>query len=295
MYRQRQLIFLFLLLTGTVAAILWIVVATPDETVTTEEPLPEPLLEEDATIEDEPALEGAHPLVEERIPDVDPDGPRLYLVLDDAGQSMEELWRFAAFPDVFTVAVLPDLPFSREISREARVMGHDVILHLPMEAFNGQDPGPGAIFADDTPEQIRTVLRRHIETYPEVTGANNHMGSRVTSDPQVMEIVLHTLHEAGWYFLDSRTTHLSVVPAVGERLSIPVLTRHVFLDHERTQAAIRRQLDLALDHARDHGYVIMIGHMTVPETAEVLIERYPEIDAEGFRFLPISSAVEETR
>lgn len=274
----------------------------PDAPVAAETP-GSPEQAEPATLRDHPKEpEAPEPLEPPKAPDPPVErhrvsagmehlAPRLYLVLDDAGLSLDELRRFAPFPETLTLAVLPHLPFSSDAVHLARAAGHEVILHQPMEAINGEDPGPGAIFTHFEDREIRAILEENLQRYPDVAGVNNHMGSRATSDERVMEIVLETVEQSGRYFLDSRTIHTSVVPIVAARLGIPVLERHVFLDHERTREYIRGQLDYALTLARRHGFAIMIGHVTVPETAEVLLERAPAIVAAGFRFLPLSAAL----
>ncbi|TVR68594.1 MAG: divergent polysaccharide deacetylase family protein [Spirochaetaceae bacterium] len=220
------------------------------------------------------------------------DAPRLYLVLDDAGQSPLDVRRFTSFQSVFTLAVLPELAYSDDAVQLARALGHEVILHQPMEALNGEDPGPAAIYLDQSDAEILSVLRSNLARYPEARGVNNHMGSRATGDERVMEVVLRALAEGNQYFLDSRTTHRSVAPRVAARLGIPLLARDVFLDHDRSRDSIEAQLDLALDHARTRGYAIVIGHVTVPETADVLLARQEEITSEGFLFLPLSAALD---
>lgn len=218
---------------------------------------------------------------------------RLYLILDDAGQNLQELAPFAPLRGPFTLAVLPGLPFSAEAAQWALERGHEVILHQPMEAFSGADPGPGAIFHDDDPAVIQRTLRANLQAIPGITGVNNHMGSRVTSTPEAMRSVLTVIQEEGLYFLDSRTTPESVVPQVATELDMAVLVRQVFLDDDRTPAAIQQELDRALEIARTEGSVIMIGHVMVPFLAEELVRRQDRLQAEGFVFAPLIEAYQE--
>lgn len=218
---------------------------------------------------------------------------RLYLILDDAGQNLQELAPFAPLRGPFTLAVLPGLPFSAEAAQWALDRGHEVILHQPMEAFSGADPGPGAIFHDDDPAVIQRTLRANLQAIPGITGVNNHMGSRVTSTPEAMRSVLTVIQEEGLYFLDSRTTPESVVPQVATELDMSVLVRQVFLDDDRAPAAIQQELDRALEIARIEGSVIMIGHVMVPFLAEELVRRQDRLQAEGFIFAPLIEAYQE--
>lgn len=214
-------------------------------------------------------------------------GPRLYLVLDDAGHSLDQVRLFVRFPGAFTLAVLPELRYSAQSARMAVAAGHSVILHQPMEPLGDQDPGPGAIRVGDEEEKIRRTLARNIASVPGVVGVNNHMGSKVTSDVRTMEIVVRELADQKLFFLDSRTTADTVAVEVGRVAGVTVQSRDVFLDNVPEADAINAQIDEALDIAKRKGWAVMIGHVTVPQLAEVLTGRYEEIIAAGFRFFPI--------
>jgi polysaccharide deacetylase 2 family uncharacterized protein YibQ len=216
---------------------------------------------------------------------------RLYLVLDDAGHDLDQLRDFGSFPGVFTVAVLPGLDYSREALRMALALGHEAILHQPMEAMGGNDPGPGAIYTAQSEGEIRRTLLSNIASMPGIVGVNNHMGSRATSDARVMGTVVATLERYRIFFLDSRTTHLSVGFATARAAGLSAVQRDVFLDNVRDEEAISAQLDAALEVARNKGYAVMIGHVTSPELARVLTERYPALHAAGFRFFPLSDLI----
>lgn len=222
------------------------------------------------------------------------EGAHLYLVLDDAGHDLDHLRRFMRFPGAFTLAVLPHLPDSHRAARMAVAMGHEVILHQPMEAMGGADPGPGAVLTVHDDASIRATVRRNLSSVPGIVGFNNHMGSKATSDPRVMQAVLGAVSGTNVFFLDSRTIHTSVAAATARELGIPVVERDVFLDNVRTHEAIREQLAQGLARARERGSAVLIGHVTSAELADVLLEDYEEITAAGFRFLPLSDLVRRT-
>ncbi len=215
-------------------------------------------------------------------------GPRLYLVLDDAGHTVEQMRDFEPFRGVYTVAVLPGLEYSREVARRSLAAGHEVILHQPMEALGGNALGPGAIYVDDSEDKIGRILADNIDSLPGITGVNNHMGSKATTDTRVMLAVAETLRDHELFFLDSRTTHESVAFDIAAQAGLETAVRDVFLDNERDDAAISDQLDKALAIAAERGYAVMIGHLTSPELARVLLSRYGEIVDAGFRFFPLS-------
>ncbi|MDA3949596.1 MAG: divergent polysaccharide deacetylase family protein [Spirochaeta sp.] len=216
------------------------------------------------------------------------DPRRLYLILDDGGHTLDDLRAFSAFDGVFTVAVLPKLPYSRETARMTVALGHDLIVHQPMEAIGGSDPGPGAVFTAFEDHRIRRIVRTNLRDFPDAIGINNHMGSKATSNARVMSAVVEVVANRALFFLDSRTTHTSVGAATAENAGLPPLKRDVFLDNVRSEEAISKQLDLALEIAATQDFAVMIGHVTSPELARVLIDRYDAIVAAGYTFHPLS-------
>ena len=217
----------------------------------------------------------------------------LYLVLDDAGHNLDDLRYFSIFPGRFTLAVLPGLEFTTQAAHMAHALGHEVILHQPMEPVGSANPGPAAIYVADTDEKIVQTLIGNLDAIPEARGMNNHMGSKVTADPRVMQVIAAQMHERKLFFLDSRTAADSVALAVAVENEVPALSRDVFLDNERNVEAIGVQLDEALAVAESRGFAVMIGHVTSPELADVLSRRYDEIMANGYEFRVLSSIFHE--
>ena len=86
----------------------------------------------------------------------------LAVILDDAGYSLEELQPFLDLPGPLTVAVLPNLPHSAEAARRVLAAGKDLILHCPMEADGGEDPGPGRASGSECPKQRSTGSWRRL-------------------------------------------------------------------------------------------------------------------------------------
>ena len=213
---------------------------------------------------------------------------RVYLVLDDGGHDIDQMRAFTPFRGTVTVAILPHLRDSARVARMVTALGHEIILHQPMEALGGNDPGPGAIMVADTEAEIRATLTANISSLPGIVGVNNHMGSRATEDERVVRVVLDTVGRYRLFFLDSKTTPRSVVPALASTGGAVVMRRDVFLDNVRDYEAISAQLDVALEIADERGWVVAIGHVTAQPLARVLIERHDELTAAGYRFLPLS-------
>jgi polysaccharide deacetylase 2 family uncharacterized protein YibQ len=209
-------------------------------------------------------------------------------IIDDAGNNLRELEPFLRFPGPLTIAVLPALPHSAEAARRIRAAGKEVLLHQPMEALGGQNPGPGAVYTGMSAGEVRRIVERNLTEIGPVAGMNNHQGSKVTMDPEIMETILALCREHRIYFLDSRTTADTAAPAVAKRMGIKIGERDVFLDNIQEKAAMIRYVQDGLKRADQTGSAVMIGHTWSAELAETLAELYPELIEAGYSLSTIS-------
>jgi uncharacterized protein len=216
----------------------------------------------------------------------------LVIVIDDVGHNLHDLEPMLRFPGAITFAVLPGLEFSREALNLILAAGKDAILHQPMEAVGGNNPGPGAIYVEMDEKTIRRQLAKNLDELKGVTGVNNHMGSKATSDSRVMRAVMEELKARKVYFLDSRTTAETVGKALSQEIELPYLERSVFLDNTKEREAIIDAFQDGMRLAEKRGRAVMIGHVFTHELAEVLLELYPEAIEQGFVFLSARDLVD---
>ena len=215
----------------------------------------------------------------------------LAFVIDDAGNNLQELEPFLRFPGPLTIAVLPGLPHSAEAARRIRAAGKEVFLHQPMEAVGGQNPGPGAIYAEMNAAEIVAVLKQNLAEIGPVVGMNNHQGSKITADQAAMETVLGFCRDWGIHFLDSRTTAQTTAPAAARNLGIPIGERNIFIDNEQNRPSMNRFIEAGLAHASQKGSAVMIGHTWSPELAPLLAELHQDFIDRGYTLTTASRLI----
>ena len=178
-----------------------------------------------------------------------------------------------------------------ELTRSAREAGHELLVHVSMQPSDPTiDPGPNALTVDlDAPEILRR-LRWALNRFEGYVGINNHMGSRFTADARGMDVVLAELQSRGLLFLDSFTSGGSVGFERARSQRVPAAIRHVFLDNDRSTAAIEDAFREVERVARSGGLAIAIGH-PYPETLAALEDWLPTLQDAGFGQVPVSAAV----
>src|SRR3954469_3157603 len=145
---------------------------------------------------------------------VSPSGPvhgaRIALVIDDLGHDVADLRPLEALGVPVTYSVLPYEPQTPEVVAELRRRKAEILLHLPMEPRNGENPGPGALLQGMSEGELRQRTEEAPQAVPGAVGVNNHRGSLLSSEEGPMTTVLGVLAERGLFFLDSRTSADSV-------------------------------------------------------------------------------------
>ncbi|MBC5805608.1 MAG: hypothetical protein DLM53_00940 [Candidatus Eremiobacter antarcticus] len=217
--------------------------------------------------------------------------PRLAVIIDDCGYNLERDRRFLALPIPITLSILPKTPHGQEIAEEAVAAGKSVMLHLPMEPESTQaHPGPGVITTAMDDDQVKAQVESDIESLPGMPGANNHMGSKATSDPRVMRDVLGVFRQHRLFFIDSMTSQTTVGESLARDMGVPTAARDVFLDNFTDLPYVERQLTAAGDVALKKGTAIAIGHPN-ESTAAALASLIPKIQAAGIVFVPAQTLV----
>jgi polysaccharide deacetylase 2 family uncharacterized protein YibQ len=217
-----------------------------------------------------------------------PRAKSLVFIIDDAGYSLKQLEAFLRLPFPLTIAVLPGLPNSEKAARAVRAAGKELILHQPMQALGGQNPGPGAILLGMGRAEVESLVEANLLTVPGAIGLNNHMGSAATTDLGLMEAVAEVAKRRGIYYLDSLTTSGTAISTAARREGIHYWERDVFLDNAPDRASIIRAVEEGKKHASKARPAVMIGHVWSAELAQTLTDLYPQLVAEGFSLSTIS-------
>ena len=230
-------------------------------------------------------------------PPVKATGPRakqIFVVIDDAGLAMEETQQYLDLPVPMTIAVLPHLKDTARVCKAiARHRDKEIILHQPMEAYDrNKNPGDGAIWTTTPPSQVDDILDWNLSSVRGAIGINNHMGSRITENPELIRAVLRYCKAHDLFFLDSKTAYNSVVPRIAEEEQLHLEQRDSFLDVQHDREYIRNRWSEAVAKARNHGYAVVIGHAWSAETAAAIRDSYQTLLNQGYTFHKLSELYE---
>lgn len=230
----------------------------------------------------------------EDIPGPKPKIGRVAVILDDMGYSLQAINDISRMNQKITVSILPNTPHAVETAEIAREKGLEVLLHLPLESDNSgsaQNKVRGIILSSMKKRRIIEVFADDLAQVPYAKGVNNHMGSRITRDRNIIKTILEQVKKNNLFFVDSLTTGASLAYDMARSMGIPAAERHVFLDGVLTEEYIAVQMEELFHKAKRMGGAIGICHPS-DVTLKVLAEKLPDIKKYGLELVFASAIVQ---
>jgi len=213
--------------------------------------------------------------------------PRVAIVFEHAGGSLDELAPIYAMHRPFGLGIFPHMRYSAQIVREAAARGLVPILHLPMEPRNPVDVGSvrGIVWVRMSDPQIAQVVEGDLASVPGVVGVSNHAGSRATADRRVMGAVLRVAKSHGLWFEENRTTPRSAATDVARHLGLRTVLITTYLDDPPVN--IDGNVRAVISKAERQGWALAAGHITTgaPQAVRRLL---PAFERAGIVFVPIT-------
>lgn len=206
--------------------------------------------------------------------------PQVALIFDDLGENVRDVNKIYALHIPLTISVIPDLKFSKNVAHIGYRCGYSVLIHIPMEP---KEPPEGFVKIKDkfigrhlTAGETKHLLRYYLNYVRIAIGVNNHMGSGVTEDKELMSLILEEVKKRDLIFIDSRTSPDSISCEVARTLGTRCLMSDGFLDSVGDPEEIRKKLYLLIAEAREKGKSIIIAHPR-QATLEVLAQELPSV------------------
>ena len=126
------------------------------------------------------------------------------IVIDDWGYSLRCLKPLREIKAPVTISILPNLRYSSKIAEEAKRLGREVILHLPLEPETKERKYIGleknTITCDMPEDEVLANLGCTLDSVPYAIGVSNHMGSRATKDKRLMAVIFTELKKRKLFF-----------------------------------------------------------------------------------------------
>lgn len=221
------------------------------------------------------------------------DIPPVVIIVDDFGYAGGDLLKgFAELPPEVVFAILPDLRNTQKSAEIAVKYGHEVIIHIPMEAVAAKiKPGDRYLKSTDSEESITAMLDDFYAQMPMAVAANNHMGSSATDNKYLMNIVLNHLNSKNLYFIDSVTSSKTIAYKLARNLGYRGIKRDLFLDvPDNSNATIAARISQLGSFRGRQEPVVIITHCHNMSKLIALKKFIDQITVKGVRIISLAEA-----
>jgi polysaccharide deacetylase 2 family uncharacterized protein YibQ len=218
--------------------------------------------------------------------------PRISLIV--GGLGMTQKHTMAAITELPPEVTLSFVPYANDLQgwiNKARAAGHEVLLELPMEAYDypNVDSGPHTLLTSAKPEENLRRLNILMSKATGYFGVTNYQGAKFATDAAAATPVMKALKDRGLVFLHDGAAARSVLPQAADQTGLDFTIADRIVDAELSADAIDREL-LALEAlAIQNGKAIGVG-FAYPVTIEQFRIWAEGLKAKGYQLAPASAA-----
>jgi polysaccharide deacetylase 2 family uncharacterized protein YibQ len=226
--------------------------------------------------------------------DLESDTPRVAIVLTHFGLgSRASAEAVNNLPADVTFAFSP---YGRNLQgsvNEARAMGHEVLMMVPLEPRNypANDPGPHTLLASGTAEQNIDRLHFVLSRFQSYIGLVGEMGSRFTTEADAVRPMMADLEHRGILFLDTSPRRTSTTVALAAEYGILQTNSDMFIDNIPATEEIDGYLWDLEQFARRQGTAIGIGRVSYAVTVDRVTAWAEQLSDRGIELAPLSAVL----
>lgn len=218
--------------------------------------------------------------------------PKISLIV--GGLGMTQKHTLAAINELPPEVTLSFVPYASDLQgwiNKARAAGHEVLLELPMEAYDypNVDTGPQTLVTSAKPEENLRRLNMLMGKATGYFGVTNYQGAKFATDAAAATPVMKALKDRGLVFLHDGAAARSVLPQAADQTGLDFTVADRIVDAELSADAIDREL-LALEAlAIQNGKAIGVG-FAYPVTIEQFRVWAESLKAKGYQLAPASAS-----
>ena len=196
-------------------------------------------------------------------------------------------------PPEVTLSFIADA--SPRLIRRARDKGHEVLLEVPMEAYErGRTlPHSETLLASGSVEDNRKRLDRLLSHTTEIYGVINHNGEKFADADGALSPVLARLQQRGLAFFRHGSTPSKSFDLAADQRDIIYASANENIDTQVEAEAIERRLQQLESLARSDGAALGTG-FAYPLTMDIITAWSRRLEAKGILLAPASAVPSAT-
>jgi polysaccharide deacetylase 2 family uncharacterized protein YibQ len=217
--------------------------------------------------------------------DINGQNPKIALVFDDLGDSLQDLENIYSLNIPVSVSVIPGLKFSKNIAHIASRCGFSVFIRLPFE-YEARDKPKiskyGEFSHNLTQWEVESLLRYYLNSIRIAIGINVNMNYDTKKDYEMAAMVIDAAKKRGMVFIDNAANDNQMIYNIAKKENLRCGYGDAVLDGSNTEIDLEKQFEKIISLAAKKGKIIVI---VVPgkETFSLLKENIlPNIDRIDF-------------
>lgn len=220
-----------------------------------------------------------------------PKKPLIAVVIDDFGLDYKKTppdAEWLALPFRATFAVMPRSPRTTPSAKGIKASDKELIIHFPFDPFLRLELPKERVSEKDA-AAVDALLEEAFKTVPGAAGLNTHRSLKATQNRPLMAHFMRRFKALTLFFVDSAVSPKTVAYAEALAAGVPAARNDFFLEPGKpSEAQCRKSLAMAAARARRTGRAMVIGHHYHRSTLDCLKKGVPELQAQGFEFVPAS-------
>lgn len=218
--------------------------------------------------------------------------PKISLIVGGLGMTQKHtLAAINELPAEVTLSFVPYSPNLQEWINKARAAGHEVLLELPMEAYDypNVDTGPLTLVTNAKPDENVRRLNVLLGKATGYFGVTNYQGARFATDAAAATPIMKVLKDRGLVFLHDGAAARSALPQAADATGLDFTVADRIVDADLNADSIDREL-LALEAlAIQNGEAIGVG-FAYPVTIEQFRLWAESLKSKGYQLAPASAS-----
>jgi hypothetical protein len=218
--------------------------------------------------------------------------PRVSLIV--GGLGLNQKHTLSAINELPPEVTLSFVPYATDLQtwiNRARQAGHEVLLELPMEAYDypNVDTGPHTLLTSAKPEENVRRLNLLLGKASGYYGVTNYQGAKFATDARAAAPILKALKTRGLVFTHDGAAARSALPQAALEANLVFSVADRIVDVEPSADAIDRELLQIEALASQNGKAVGVGY-AYPVTIEQFRIWTAGLKAKGYQLAPASSA-----
>ena len=220
-----------------------------------------------------------------------PGVPKISLIVGGLGLKQEHT--LAAINELPPEVTLSFVPYANDLQtwiNRARAAGHEVLLELPMEAYDypNVDGGPHTLLTSSKPEENLRRLNLLMSKASGYFGVTNYQGAKFATDARAVAPVVKALSDRGLAFVHDGAAARSALPQAAKDVNLTFSIADRIVDAEPSADSIDRELLQLEALAIQNGAAVGVGY-AYPVTIDTFRHWTQGIKAKGYQLAPASA------